>query len=233
VSYDENPNDDSIFAANRINPAVRYRCRGRGCGHHGKEYLNPLSRAGCERCGSKRLEIWHPTKGHILVDWRSQKSLRKRRRRREAAARMLAWVVLVAVLVGCSPASDLTPENPAPGVARSPRPTPAPVITTDPAAASPAGATRYYLAIVEDLDRQAQIYRFEWAPAPDTCFTPIAYGIVHSTVSPTRAGGGLLTFTVDLQGAEGRVMIWRSHPWPGYENTPDPHHCLKPVREGP
>jgi hypothetical protein len=39
--------------------------------------LGDLPDRGCGFCGCKRLEMRNATRGHFIVDWRSQKSLRK------------------------------------------------------------------------------------------------------------------------------------------------------------
>ncbi len=60
------------------NTDVLYRCTAKNCRHEDRGVLEALSRTGCLICGCKRLEIKHPKKGHLVVDWRSQKSLRKK-----------------------------------------------------------------------------------------------------------------------------------------------------------
>lgn len=68
------------------NPTVRYKCTSANCRHEGQTVLGDLVGGGCQICGSKRLEIWHPTKGHVLIDYRSPKSARKQRRQRRESA---------------------------------------------------------------------------------------------------------------------------------------------------
>jgi hypothetical protein len=66
--------------------AVRYRCTSRTCEkyidwrNNEEAHLNVLRREGCPACGSKRLEIWDNALGHVLADWRSPKSVRKKKR---------------------------------------------------------------------------------------------------------------------------------------------------------
>lgn len=72
---------------------VRYRCTSGTCRQAqlkeigeihdlvAEGHLKALEAAGCARCGCKRLEVWDTGpggRGHLIVDWRSQKSLRKR-----------------------------------------------------------------------------------------------------------------------------------------------------------
>jgi hypothetical protein len=59
---------------------VRYRCK--AYDHEGSDHLNALQAEGCGTCGGKRLEVWDTGVGgygHLLVDWRSQKSVRKKK----------------------------------------------------------------------------------------------------------------------------------------------------------
>lgn len=68
---------------------VLYRCTSEACGNFRRKieaHLNALAVEGCDLCGTKRLEVWDSHRGHILVDWRGQKSVRKRRRRLQDAA---------------------------------------------------------------------------------------------------------------------------------------------------
>lgn len=62
---------------------VRYRCTSKSCNPKDREdRLDALERRGCEDCGCKRLEIWDMgVQGHLIADWRSKKSLRKKARR--------------------------------------------------------------------------------------------------------------------------------------------------------
>ena len=85
---------------------------------------------------------------------------------------------------------------------------------------------RFFLAAGEVSDSIIQIYRLEWAPAGDSCFSPIGYGIIERA-----RGAALLNFTVYGLELEDQLILWRSQPWPGYENTPDPYRCLMPVRQ--
>ena len=65
---------------------VRYRCTSEACLRGTtaelavqEAHLHTLPDEGCVSCGCKRLEILdHPTRGHFVIDWRSQRSLRKR-----------------------------------------------------------------------------------------------------------------------------------------------------------
>lgn len=71
---------------------IRYKCASVNCRHPGEQHINVLARDGCPICGSKRIEIWDTDGSHELIDWRSQKSVRKRRRR--LAVPVLALLVL-------------------------------------------------------------------------------------------------------------------------------------------
>jgi len=63
----------------RVDPVVRFKCT--SCQAEGEVKLSTLPE-GCQECGGKVLEIHHPTKGHLRIDFRSVKSLRKKRRQR-------------------------------------------------------------------------------------------------------------------------------------------------------
>ena len=66
---------------------IRYRCTSKSCAAGPSsepiaDHLILVERQGCRICGCKRLEVWHPTRGHFIISWRSQKSARKKERAR-------------------------------------------------------------------------------------------------------------------------------------------------------
>lgn len=77
-------------------PLVSYRCtieacRGQTDARPGRALPSTLELSGCAYCGCKVLEILDdPELGHIKVDWRSQKSARKKRGRTAASVRRRA-----------------------------------------------------------------------------------------------------------------------------------------------
>lgn len=79
-----------------LEPLVSYRCtikncRGRTDAQPGRALPSTLELSGCAYCGCKVLEILdHPSLGHIKIDWRSQKSVRKKRGRTAASVRRRA-----------------------------------------------------------------------------------------------------------------------------------------------
>jgi hypothetical protein len=68
-----------------------------------------------------------------------------------------------------------------------------------------------------------EIYRVEWCPVGDSCYTPIHYGMI-----PPNAGKGHLPHSgiirISITGLYigDKIMIWRSHPWNG-----SPDVCFK------
>lgn len=66
---------------------VKYKCTSVNCRHVGQGALYRLPDDGCALCGCKRLEVWHPTRGHLTIDWRAQKSVRKHKPGRRSGPR--------------------------------------------------------------------------------------------------------------------------------------------------
>ena len=89
-----------------------------------------------------------------------------------------------------------------------------------------------YIMRISD-GQQFEIWRVEWCPVGDTCYNPIYYGMI-----PPRAGryelphSGIIHMRIFGLELGDKLMIWRSHPWPGYENTPEGRDsvCMIPVR---
>jgi len=83
MSHDGTIPDVHAVDIERVNPEVRYRCTGEGCEGRDTDRqsrLSALADRGCGICGRKLVEIWHPKRGHLIIDFRSQKSVRKKRR---------------------------------------------------------------------------------------------------------------------------------------------------------
>ena len=203
------------------NPVVRFICTSKPCRHEGNVELSTLVGDGCPTCGSKRLEVWHPHRGHVLIDYRSPVTNRKRRRRRERAA-LGAAIALVALFLGCTTAP--TPPRPTPSVYWSLGDVSE--VSGHVAEETPGRVRMFFLAdwtSIEDL----QIWRVEWSPAGDPCFYPLAYPMAHHGTEAV-----ILRVQVTGTAPGDQVLLWRSHPWPGYDNTPAPELCLKPVLGG-
>jgi hypothetical protein len=233
-----NDAEAAAIADQVLGPLVRFRCPSGACKAEGERRLGDLSGEGCPTCGSKRLEVWHPSRGHVLIDWRSQKSVRKRRRRRERVRAAVVGIAL-GLVIGCTPAPD-SPEDTSLTTISPPRPAPAvswqfaeydsicgrPVAPVDELGvgatvdtgmvwfADPPRSVAYLAAVRPEPF--LQLFRVEWSPRAtgDTCFYPVAFPILYPN---TPAGiisiriEGAIPGTDSTRGDE--IMFWRSWPW--------------------
>lgn len=212
---------------NKNNPEVRFRCVGKSCGQEGRVRLGDLVVDGCPGCGSKRLEVWHPNRGHVLIDYRAQKSVRKNRRRREQLT-ALGMGILAALFIGCTPAPVSLGDPSLVDTFKTSRPAPAVTWTlagkttvAGDAMDENHGRVRMFFATAGQVDT-TQIWRVEWAPVEDPCFVPLAYPMVRRGVKT-----GLLAVQITGVGPGDEVLLWRSHP---RGSTPGDSICMTPVR---
>ena len=193
--------------------------------------LEELSSSGCPRCGAKRLEIWHPTKGHVLIDYRAQKSVRKNRRRRRLAALGAGVLGVIFAALGCTPAPGTLGEPSLLDTLKTSRAAPAANWTIDGETTVVSDAMdenhdriRIYFAGA-GAEAGRQIWRVEWTP--DSCFSPLAYPMLAHGTPP-----GLLAVQLTGVAPGDKILFWRSHPWDAdLVAELDSTTCLEPVRE--
>ena len=76
------------MSASPARSTFRYKCGSTAC--NGEGYATPLEleNHGCPTCGCKKLAIFGlPGRGDIVIDWRSQKSVRKKKRTNRSGRR--------------------------------------------------------------------------------------------------------------------------------------------------
>lgn len=80
---------------------------------------------------------------------------------------------------------------------------------------------------------QVEIWRVEWCPVGDSCFSPIYYGCIPPGCDRYHLPhSGIILMKIYGLMLGDKLLVWRSHPWPGYENTPEVTDslCMIPVR---
>ena len=129
----------------------------------------------------------------------------------------VALLVVVAILIAgtsCAPVKQIAPRTP-------------PVVTwfdDGPQLDEQSAADRHILAYVDPDITTLQIWRLEWSPVGDSCWTPISYAMI----APHEKRHILWFRATNTQPGD-RFLIWRSHPWPDEL----PEGCFVPVRAVP
>ena len=80
---------------------------------------------------------------------------------------------------------------------------------------------------------QVEWWRVEWSPVADSCFYYLGgYAIPPGADKWHLPHSGVINVKIFGLQLGDRILFWRSHPWPGYENTPlmKDSLCMKPVR---